>query len=103
MTKQEFLNFIDIELKEQYKITKKEVENSGDISYKIYFKKQSIFIPTISIQINPAKIRIKYYFTAIDDKDYCLKQSETMVYANEIGYVIAYDTLMTYIDLIISN
>lgn len=26
MTKQEFLNFIDIELKEQYKITKKEVE-----------------------------------------------------------------------------
>lgn len=38
MTKQEFLSFIDIELKEQYKVTKKEVENSGDISYKIYFK-----------------------------------------------------------------
>ena len=103
MTKQEFLNFIDIELKEQYKITKKEVENSGDISYKIYFKKQSIFIPTISIKINPVKIRINYYFTAIDDRDYCLKQSETMVSTTEIGYKIAYNTLITYIDLIINN
>ena len=103
MTKQEFLEFIDTELKEQYKVTKKEVEDSGDISYKIYFKKQRVFIPTISIKINLAKIRINYYFTAVDDKDYCLKQSETMVYANEIGYLIAYDTLMTYIDLIISN
>lgn len=103
MTKQEFLDFIDTELKEQYKVAKKEAENSGDISYKICFKKQSIFIPTISIKINPAKIYIKYYFTAIDDRNYCLKQSETMVYANEIGYNIAYDTLMTYIDLIISN
>ena len=35
MTKQEFLNFVDVELKEQYKVIKKEVENSGDISYKI--------------------------------------------------------------------
>lgn len=103
MTKQEFLNFIDIELKEQYKVTKKEVENSEDISYKIYFKKQSMFIPIISIKINPVKIRINYYFTAIGDKDYCFKQSETMVYTNEIGYKIAYNTLMTYIDLIISN
>lgn len=103
MTKQEFLNFIDIELKEQYKVTKKEVENSEDISYKIYFKKRSIFIPIISIKINPVKIRINYYFTAINDKDYCFKQSETMVYANEIGYLIAYNTLLTYIDLIISN
>lgn len=103
MTKQEFLDFIDIELKEQYKITKKEVENSGDISYKIYFKKQSIFIPTISIKINPAKIRINYYFTAIDDRDYCLKQSEMMVSTSEIGYTIAYNTLLIYIDLIISN
>ena len=103
MTKQEFLNFIDIELKEQYKVTKKEVENSGDISYKIYFKKRSVFIPTISIKINPAKIRIKYYFTAIDDRDYCLKQSETMVSTTEIGYKIAYNTLIAYIDLIINN
>lgn len=103
MTKQEFLDFIDIELKEQYKVTKKEVENSGDISYKIYFKKRSVFIPTISIKINPVKIRINYYFTAIDDRDYCFKQSEIMVYANEIGYSIAYNTLLTYIDLIISN
>lgn len=103
MTKQEFLNFVDVELKEQYKVIKKEVENSGDISYKIYFKKQRVFIPTISIKINSAKIRINYYFTAVDDKDYCLKQSETMVSATEIGYLIAYDTLMTYIDLITSN
>lgn len=103
MTKQEFLEFIDTELKEQYKVTKKEVEDSGDISYKIYFKKQRVFIPIISIKINPAKIYIKYYFTTIDDRNYYLKQSETMVYANEIGYLIAYDTLMTYIDLIISN
>ena len=103
MTKQEFLNFIDIELKEPYKVTKKEVENSEDISYKIYFKKWSVFIPIISIKINPVKIRINYYFTAINDKDYCFKQSETMVYVNEIGYLIAYNTLLTYIDLIISN
>ena len=103
MTKQEFLNFIDIELKEQYRVTKKEVENSGDISYKIYFKKQSIFIPTISIKINPAKIRINYYFTAIDDRDYCFKKSETMVATSEIGYKIAYNTLIAYIDLIINN
>lgn len=103
MTKQEFLEFIDTELKEQYKVTKKEVENSGDISYKIYFKKTKCFLPTISIKINPVRIYINYYFSAVDNKDYCIKQSETMVYANEIGYVIAYDTLMTYIDLIISN
>lgn len=68
MTKQEFLNFIDIELKERYKVTKKEVENSGDISYKIYFKKRSVFIPTINIKINPAKIYINYYFVAVEDK-----------------------------------
>lgn len=103
MTKQEFLNFIDIELKEQYKVTKKEVENSGDISYKIYFKKRNMFIPVINIKINPVRIYINYYFTAVENKDYCLKQSETMVYANEIGYKIAYNTLTTYIDLIISN
>lgn len=103
MTKQEFLNFIDIELKERYKVTKKEVENSGDISYKIYFKKRSVFIPTISIKINPARIYINYYFVAVEDKDYCLKQSEIMVYVNEIGYTIAYNTLLSYIDLIISN
>ena len=103
MTKQEFVEFIDTELKERYKVIKKEVENSGDISYKIYFKKQRVFIPTISIKINSAKIRINYYFTAVDDRDYCIKQSETMVSTTEIGYLIAYDTLMTYIDLIISN
>lgn len=103
MTKQEFLDFVDVELKEQYKVIKKEVENSGDISYKIYFKKRNMFIPVIGIKINPVKIRINYYFTAINDRDYCFKQSETMVYANEIGYSIAYNTLMTYIDLIISN
>lgn len=103
MTKQEFLNFIDIELKERYKVTKKEVGNSGDISYKIYFKKRSVFIPVIGIKINPARIYINYYFVAVEDKNYCLKQSETMVYVNEIGYTIAYNTLLFYIDLIISN
>lgn len=103
MTKQEFLDFIDIELKEQYKVTKKEVENSGDISYKIYFKKRNMFIPVIGIKINPVRIYINYYFTAIEDKDYCFKQSEIMVYVNEIGYTIAYNTLLSYIDLIINN
>ena len=104
MTKQEFVEFIDTELKERYKVIKKEVENSGDISYKIYFKKQRVFIPTISIKINSAKIYINYCFTATKNSDQCcLKQSEIMVYANEIGYIIAYDTLMTYIDLIINS
>lgn len=56
MTKQEFLDFIDIELKEQYKVIKKEVENSGDISYKIYFKKRNMFIPVIGIKISPVRI-----------------------------------------------
>ena len=101
MTKQEFLNFIDIELKEQYKVTKKKVENSGDISYKIYFKQQGIFIPVIIIKLNPSKIYINYDIVTIYDKDQHLKNSRTIIDVNEIGYKIAYNTLMTYIDLII--
>lgn len=103
MTKQEFLSFIDIELKEQYKVTKKEVENSGDISYKIYFKQQGIFIPVIRIKLNPAKIYINYDIATVYDKDQCLTQSKVIINVNEIGYKIAYNTLITYVDLIISN
>ena len=104
MTKVELVNFIDTEVKKiAYIIIKKDIETSEDISYKIYFKQQGIKIPIINIKLNPAKIYMGYDIITIYDKDKHFKQSKVMIDVNEIGYLIAYDTLMTYIDFIVNG
>lgn len=104
MTKVELVNFIDNEVKKiAYLIVKKDIETSENISYKIYFKQQGINIPMINIKLNPAKIYMSYDIITIYDKDKHFKQSKIVINANEIGYQIAYDTIMTYIDFIING
>lgn len=104
MTKVELVNFIDIEVKKiAYLIIKKDIETSEDISYKIYFKNQGMNIPMINIKLNPAKIYMSYDIITIYDKDKHFKQSKIVIDVNEIGYQIAYDTIMTYIDFIVNG
>ena len=104
MTKVELIDFIDTEVKKiAHIIIKKDIEPSEDISYKIYFKQQGINIPMINIKFNPAKIYMSYDIVTIYKKDKHFKQSKVVIDVNEIGYLIAYDTLMTYIDFIVNG
>lgn len=104
MTKVELVNFIETEVKKiAYLIIKKDIETSEDISYKIYFKHQGMKIPMINIKLNPAKIYMNYDIILIDDKDKHFKQSKVVIDVNKIGYQIAYDTIMTYIDFIVNG
>lgn len=104
MTKKEFLDFIDNEVKKiAYLIIKKDIETKEDISYKIYFKQKGTNIPMINIKLNPSKIYMGYDIVTIYNKDQHFKQSKIVIDVNEIGYQIAYNTIMTYIDFIINE
>lgn len=104
MIKKEFLDFIDNEVKKiAYLIIKKDIETKEDISYKIYFKPKGINIPMINIKLNPSKIYMGYDIVTIYNKDQHFKQSKIIIDVNEIGYQIAYNTIMTYIDFIINE
>lgn len=54
----------------------------------------------INIKLNPSKIYMGYDIVTIYNKDQHFKQSKIVIDVNEIGYQIAYDTIMTYIDFI---